>query len=700
MLLHGGGFEHYETGRVTHIVATHLPASKLLQLKAPASSSDRVILHVDMDCFFVAVAARGKPELHKVPVAVAHSGNAGSSEISSCNYLARAKGVGAGMFMQTAKELCPELIVLPYQFDAIERVSFQIYDIFFSHTPYVQAVSCDEAFLEFGRGMNGMEKANTIRKKIFEQTGCSASVGVSFNVLLAKLSSKKAKPDGIFQIADSSQAEEFMLQLKIRDLPGAGHMTGAKLEALGVEDVPRLVSITRGELVQSLGKASGEMLYNYARGIDLRPLSMESNMMRKSVSAVVNFGIRFEKWEDVTVFLMALGEELSHRLRNLKVRTKCLTLLIKKRAEGAPIEPSKFMGHGVCDNFSKSHFIAQPTDDEVVIGKACIELLRQFNFPSEELRGVGVQATKLISDAPGSNQRSGQLFKAWLNDSTQQSGNAASLNPQQEECEAKTEDEPHTDRNTNEFPATSFSQINMGVLEELPEQLQQEILASEIDRYAKKRRLTSTVCPIPRPRDPSVSGPDQAVKKSTPVVLPKIEDLFANLVESLEISEYPTKSTRAQSAAFDAIYSRILFEVENRALDQALRMLRFVRRKCSSAATPRELSALLKSGFNHVLNLVNQDIRRHFNGVLSLRLVAHYNISKWPDGTPIEYQVKVGDIFDYYTSSDGILQAPKWKSFLYAVEDYLENDPRLTYHPSRVRHFIEENGIDNLEKME
>ncbi|POM72821.1 DNA repair protein REV1, partial [Phytophthora palmivora] len=115
--------------------------------RALVSSSDRVILHVDMDCFFVAVAIRDRPELEKVPVAVAHSGNAGSSEISSCNYLARAKGVRAGMFMQTAKELCPELVVLPYQFDAIQRVSFQIYDIFFSHTPYVQAVSCDEAFL-------------------------------------------------------------------------------------------------------------------------------------------------------------------------------------------------------------------------------------------------------------------------------------------------------------------------------------------------------------------------------------------------------------------------------------------------------------------------------------------------------------------------------------------------------------------------
>ncbi|KAG7382177.1 deoxycytidyl transferase [Phytophthora pseudosyringae] len=694
--------------------------------KASASSSDRVLLHVDMDCFFVAVAVRGRPELAKVPVAVAHSGKAGSSEISSCNYLARAKGVGAGMFMQTAKELCPELLVLPYQFDAIQRVSFQIYDIFFSHTPYVQAVSCDEAFLEFGRGTNGMEKAMTIRLEIFEQTGCPASVGVSYNVLLAKLSSKKAKPDGIYQIADPSQAEKFMLSLKIHDLPGAGYKTGAKLEALGVEDVRQLVSMTKGELVRSLGKASGEMLYNYARGLDVRSLSMDANMMRKSVSAVVNFGIRFEKWEDATVFLMALGEELSLRLRNLKVRTKCLTLLIKKRAEGAPIEPSKFMGHGVCDNFSKSHVLAQSTDDEIVIAKACIELLRQFNFPSEDLRGVGVQATKLISDVPSRNKRSGQVFQAWLIDPAQQPGNATSANvPQattmgdQKECETKTEDEPRNDTNTNDFAATTFSQINMGVLEELPEQLQREILASygrgapsttvvqsnrppppkrrpngkaplrrrhparnifdsktnsrlartahassggdsgkedalddirmsqvdsevyhslpfairrEIDRYAKKRKPTSSVAPIPRSSAPSDKIVDQTVKrKPTPVVLPKIEDLFANLVESLQATviaggesddEHPCSDTRAQSAAFDAIYSRILVEVENRTLDQALRMLRFVRRKCSSTTDPAALADLLKRGFNHVLNLVNQDIQRQFNGVLSMRLVS------------------------------------------------------------------------------
>ncbi|GMF65952.1 unnamed protein product [Phytophthora lilii] len=686
--------------------------------RAPPTSSDRVILHVDMDCFFVAVAVRGRPELQKVPVAVAHSGNAGSSEISSCNYLARAKGVGAGMFMQTAKELCPELVVLPYQFDAIERVSFQIYDIFFSQTPYVQAVSCDEAFLEFGKGTDGLEKAKTIRQEIFQQTGCPASVGVAFNVLLAKLCSKKAKPNGVFQIRDCSQAEEVMLSLKVSDLPGVGYKTGAKLDNLGVEEVRQLVSMTKGELMQSLGKASGEMIFNYARGIDVRPLSMESNMMRKSVSAVVNFGIRFEKWEDATVFLMALGEELSQRLRNLKVRTKCLTLLIKKRREGAPVEPLKFMGHGICDNFSKSQVLVQATDDRVIIGKACIDLLRQFNFPSNELRGVGVQATKLISDVSSGNKRSGQLFKAWLTNPGQQAKQSkpSQLQVVNEHKQEETSNPapPSETMAKNDITGTTFSQINMGVLEELPANLQQEILASygrgaptntavainrqpqpkrktngkaplrrkhtarnifdsksnnqlaravhnsagvsgkedalndirmsqvdsevyhslpfairrEIDRYAKKR---STVAPIPRPKAPSDSSPEQAVKKKpVPAVLPSIQELYEKLIESLQAAiighesdeERSTDSTRVQSAAFDAIYSRVLIEVENRALDQALRMLRFLRRKCSSGTRRANLTDILKRGFNQVLNLVNEEIRRHFNGVLSPSLVA------------------------------------------------------------------------------
>uniref|UniRef100_M4B624 DNA repair protein REV1 n=1 Tax=Hyaloperonospora arabidopsidis (strain Emoy2) TaxID=559515 RepID=M4B624_HYAAE len=669
-----------------------------------------------MDCFFVAVAVRGRPELKQLPVAVAHSGNAGSSEISSCNYLARAKGVGAGMFMQRAKKLCPELVVLPYQFDAIQRVSFQIYDIFFSHTPYVQAVSCDEAFLEFEQGTSGMEKAKTIRQEIFEQTCCPASVGVSYNLLLAKLSSRKAKPDGIYQINDPSQAESFMLSLKIGGLPGVGYKIRSKLEDSGVGNVQQLVSKSKDELVEILGQASGEKLFANARGRDVSPLSVESNMTRKSVSAVVNFGIRFQSWGDATVFLKALGEELSHRLRNLKARAKCLTLMIKKRAEGAPVEPSKFMGHGVCDNFSKIHVLSQATDDEVVISTVCIELLRRFNFPSKELRGVGVQASKLVLNAPNTSQRSGQLFEAWLNDPVQSTSILHTSREQSdpERVDGGAKKQESTDRNN--YVSTTFSQINMEVLDELPDQLQREILASysrgaptstvvqksrqppkrktngkaplrpknlarnmfdsksnrrlaqtsiggpkrgdalndirisqvdlevyqslplpirrEVDRYAKKRKINPMTVPLARPKgQPDATSLDQVVKeKPQPVVLSSIEDLYANLAKSLQSAAVcddesgddgqQVANNKAQLAAFDAIYLRILVEVENRTLDQALRMLRFFRRKCSGATAPVKVTEFLKHGFNHVLDLVNQDVRRHFNGRLSSQLVA------------------------------------------------------------------------------
>ncbi len=116
-------------------------------------STSRVILHVDMDCFFVSVLLRDRPELLDKPVAVAHSGMVGqygghltgsNSEISSCNYVARKKGVRAGMWMAKARKECPELVVLSYDFPAYDRTTHDIYSIFCRIAPVVQAVSCDE----------------------------------------------------------------------------------------------------------------------------------------------------------------------------------------------------------------------------------------------------------------------------------------------------------------------------------------------------------------------------------------------------------------------------------------------------------------------------------------------------------------------------------------------------------------------------
>jgi len=115
------------------LVAEKTRNRRPINLPLPSIGMERVVIHIDMDCFFVSVLLRNKPELMDRPVAVAHTGNirgAASSEISSCNYAARAKGVRASMWMGRAKELCPELVVLPYDFEAYEVVSDTIYDIF------------------------------------------------------------------------------------------------------------------------------------------------------------------------------------------------------------------------------------------------------------------------------------------------------------------------------------------------------------------------------------------------------------------------------------------------------------------------------------------------------------------------------------------------------------------------------------------
>lgn len=672
--------------------------------REPPTSSNRVILHIDMDCFFVAVAVRERPDLDGKAIAVAHSGNAGSSEVSSCNYLARDKGVRAGMFMQSAKQLCPELVVLPYNFSAIEKVSLQIYNIFFTHTPHVQAISCDEAFLEFSSSTNGFEKAKELREHIFSETRCAASVGVSFNLLLAKLASKKAKPDNIFKITTPDDAKAFMLSLKIRDLPGVGRHMGYKLEELGVESIQQLLPLSKTELQRHFGKSSSEMLYNYARGSDYRPLSTEANAMRKSVSTVVNFGIRFDTWPEVIEFMTALSEELGSRLRSLRLRTKCITILVKKRQEGQPIEPIKYMGHGICDNYSKSHIVANATDDPGIIGATCTEMLRQLRLPITDLRGMGIQASKLVSTAAvQTGSVSGMLIQKWLAEvpatETKTKGND----------DEETKGSSPRENRVSGFYDVSLSQIDTDVLNELPPTVRDEVLKmyqrpatntsalaqlrpptaakpkveskaamkalrkrtlfqssssaavcspvgngpantlndipmsqidsevyhalpfmirKEIDRYAKKRKANASV---PRPLSPIVDNAPEN-NKPPPEPLPSIEALFAHMMQITGDSHKESSGSdaflatadveRSVGPAFDAIYSRILVEVENRALDSALKMLRYLRRKCCSSTTATPSLGCLAIRFNDVLEQVNSDVCLHFGAPLSTNSVA------------------------------------------------------------------------------
>lgn len=182
-----------------------------------------IYAHIDMDCYFVQIALLHHPELKNQPVAVSSSDSSHParilthsphSEISSCNYEARRFGVRKGDWMQRAKEACPNLVVLPYDFDLTKEVSIsvlphnqtskQIVHIVLEYTPLVQIGSCDELFCDLSAYSDRqafLSILHTIkclsfpsippRRRIGDETHCSCSIGVSHNLLMCRIATKE-----------------------------------------------------------------------------------------------------------------------------------------------------------------------------------------------------------------------------------------------------------------------------------------------------------------------------------------------------------------------------------------------------------------------------------------------------------------------------------------------------------------------------
>lgn len=432
--------QYYSESRLHHLSAWKADLkSKCQQMASERSASQkrtlkrkpgsrRYILHVDFDSFFCAVSLKNAPEYVDKPAVVAHGSGTGS-EIASCNYPAREFGVKNGMWMKNALNLCPDIKVLPYDFPAYEEASRGFYEAVLNVGGIVQSVSVDEALVDVtnlclpaggtdGLGMHEgsiwaeQEKADEIAKdlrdKIKQKTGCAVSVGIGGNILLAKVALRKAKPAGQHQIKPEDILN-FMGELSVRDLPGVAHSIGGKLEEIGVKLVKEARQLTKERLVTTLGPKTGEKIWEYSRGIDRTEVGEQ--VVRKSVSAEVNWGIRFISQAEAEEFVQNLCIELQRRLVDQRVKGRQLTMKIMKKAADAPLDPPKHLGHGKCDTYNKSVVLGVATNKADIIGREAISILRSYGFSPGELRGLGVQMTKLdpvktINDAlPDGSQR-------------------------------------------------------------------------------------------------------------------------------------------------------------------------------------------------------------------------------------------------------------------------------------------------------
>lgn len=279
-----------------------------------AAPTSRKILHADCDCFYAAVEMRDNPALRDIPLAIG-----GTSErrgvIATCNYPARAFGIHSAMPTARAFRLCPSLTLMPGNFDKYREVSRDIQQIFFELTPVVEPLSLDEAYLDVSAVAafqgSATYMAQWLKQQCLTRTGITLSVGVAPSRFLAKIASDWEKPDGL-TVIPPEQIRSFIDTLPVTKLHGVGPATRDKLHQLAIHTCTDLRQVPLQRLREHFGKF-GLRLYELARGIDERPVSVERN--RKSVSVETTFAQDLPTLDTARKALLPLIEMLEQRLQ-------------------------------------------------------------------------------------------------------------------------------------------------------------------------------------------------------------------------------------------------------------------------------------------------------------------------------------------------------------------------------------------------
>ena len=287
----------------------------------------RKIIHIDMDAFFASVEQRDFPELRGKPVVVGSPKRRGV--ISAASYEAREFGVRSAMPGKLALQKCPHLIFMPHRFEAYTQVSRQVHAIFEQYTDLIEPLSLDEAYLDVTENKLNYPSATILARRIKQQihneTGLTASAGISYNKFLAKVASDWRKPDGLFTITPD-MAQDFIDQLPIGQFYGVGRKTAERMKQIGIHTGHDLRQRELLDLVRLFGK-SGSFFYDIVRGIDHR--SVQPMRGRKSVGAEHTFEHDLVEPSEISQAIDYLAETLWSRLDRKEYYGRTLTLKIK-----------------------------------------------------------------------------------------------------------------------------------------------------------------------------------------------------------------------------------------------------------------------------------------------------------------------------------------------------------------------------------
>ncbi|MDP2808312.1 MAG: DNA polymerase IV [bacterium] len=293
---------------------------------------ERLIAHVDMDCFYAAVEVLDNPALLGKPVIVGSDpkGGKGRGVVSASSYQARKFGVHSAMPISQAFRLCPQGVFLPGRMWRYAEVSDIIMEILLCFSPQMQQISVDEAFLDlsgcqriFGSAEQSGKK---IKQAIRQKIGLTASVGMGSNKLIAKIASDLKKPDG-FVIVSPGREAEFLSPLPLRKLWGIGPKTEQRLKtSCKVETIGQLAAIPESMLTKELG-LMGEYLHQRANGVDDDPVCDEHEA--KSIGRENTFDEDTADKEALLSTLLYLCDDVAGSLRNSGFEGRTITLKLR-----------------------------------------------------------------------------------------------------------------------------------------------------------------------------------------------------------------------------------------------------------------------------------------------------------------------------------------------------------------------------------
>ena len=346
-------------------------------------------MHVDMDAFFVSVELRSRPELRGRQVIVGFP--AERSVVLSASYEARALGVKSAMPMAVAARLCPGAVVIEPRHELYYAVSSQLMNIFESITDLVEPLSVDEAFLDVRGAIRRLgpplEIARLLRRRIAEELGITASVGIAASKFVAKIASTRCKPDGLLVIP-AEDTLRYLHTLPVNALWGVGGKSAEVLARLGIRTVAEVAATPVAVLRKVLG-ASGEHVHRLSLGIDPRPVT--PTRLEKSIGSEETFAADVADDSLLHRELLRLSHRTAARLRSSGMLAR--TIVLKLR-------------YADFSTVSRSKTVHTPVDSAQLIYATAVQLLDSLGDRPMSVRLIGVRVEHLEAAGQASLQLS------------------------------------------------------------------------------------------------------------------------------------------------------------------------------------------------------------------------------------------------------------------------------------------------------